>query len=119
MALGVTVDKSTLTLLGAQLDIINIYGTLQFDNSYPTSGEALVVATVNSALTTAGYSGSVTSIERMYVAAGLDSGTLYHCVWDATNGKVLVYVGTTGAQVANAVDLSGLDAVEFHMVCKQ
>lgn len=38
-------------------------------------------------------------------------GTIYLLWYDATNAKVLWFVPSTGAQVANATDLSGFTAV--------
>lgn len=35
-------------------------------------------------------------------------GTLYTPVYDYVNSKLMLFVGTTGAQVANATDLSAL-----------
>lgn len=36
------------------------------------------------------------------------AGVLYHPVYDRVNSKLMLYVGTTGAEVANATDLSAL-----------
>jgi len=63
-----------------------------FDASYPTGGEPIVAADVG-----------LTVIENI-VFPPTDGTNMYR--WDETNAKILAYVFTTQAQVANAVDLS-------------
>lgn len=77
-------------------------GTLTFDSSYPTGGEAVTIASLG-----------LTTLEAIIVNA---SGG-YNAVWDrsVTAPKILVYVGDNdagadgpGAQVANTTDLSAV-----------
>jgi hypothetical protein len=78
-------------------------GTIAFDASYPTGGEAIDLG----------------SNERLDIVL-CPNNTGYQFSWDAANQKLLVYVGDNdnaadapGAQVANTTDLSALTAVPF------
>lgn len=84
-------------------------GTLAFDSSYPTGGEAIDITVVNE------------RIEHLQA-----SGSGYVFEWDKANQKCLVYrqkdpAAAGGAdiplpQVANTADLSALTAVPFFAV---
>ena len=68
-----------------------VVADVTFDNSYPTGGEAIA----------AGDAGL--GAIQFAVTGGNTANTF---AWDYTNGKLLAYVRTTGAEVANTTDLS-------------
>jgi hypothetical protein len=85
-------------------------GTLAFDSSYPTGGEALP----------AGFE-KFNLAKVDYASIGPHEGFIFE--YDATNDKVLAYfadysTGTDGAliQVADTTDLSGQAAVPFFVI---
>lgn len=82
-----------------------VRGTMAWDNSYPTGGEA-----VDALLTTAGYMATIDSIQ-VSPAAG------YVFSYDKANGKILAYISDDAVdpldQVADTTDLSALTAVAF------
>jgi hypothetical protein len=111
------VDKTSSTGIGSSMDNAWVAGQLTFDASYPTGGEALVASTVETAIQTAGFTnGQCNGLERVIVANGNVTTTLYNLTWDDENGKVMAFVGSTGAEVANAVDLALLE-VEILIIC--
>ena len=64
------------------------------DTSYPTGGSAISAANVQlTAITALLPQNPYPLVDRIYV-------------WDRTNGKLIAQVASTGAQVANATDLS-------------
>lgn len=101
-AITLVVDKATLTQQGAQQEQIHVWGTLQMDATYATGGEGLAVAAVNTALTTAGYKGSCTTLERVYIANGEISDAPYFLAWDDDNAKVQAFKFTAGSAVTVA-----------------
>lgn len=86
-------------------------GTLAFDNSYPTNGEALILSQVG-----------LKSINVLDVHP--TAGFVFS--WDGTNKKVKAFyadysTNTDGAliEVANATDLSALNAVPFEAIGRE
>lgn len=75
-----------------------VTGTLAFDSSYPTGGEAITPSTAF------GLS------EVHGVLFGNQGG--YTFAYDYVNNKVLAYT-TAGTEVVNATDLSALNNVKF------
>lgn len=76
-------------------------GTVTFDSSYPTGGEAIAVSD---------FPGFQVEIEDVIVHSA--SAATYRPIWDETNSKLKVFVedGTSGieAEVADTTDLSSL-----------
>ena len=73
--------------------------TVAFDNSYPTGGETL------------DWEALAGTPQSSVLLALLPEGDgTYHAVYDRTNKKIMMIVSATGAEVANAFDLSGLTA---------
>jgi hypothetical protein len=75
-------------------------GTITFDSSYPTGGEAVTAANF-------GF-----NVDIQHVNLGSVDDAKYHAAWDATNSKIILYVedGTSGieAQAANESDQSAV-----------
>ncbi len=74
--------------------------TFPGDNSYPTGGTPNFSALLRAA------TGIKATRQLMYL---VDCGAIagHYCVYDAANDKLVVFVRTTGAEVANGVNLSG------------
>lgn len=72
------------------------YVDITFDSSYVTGGEPIVLT---------GWADGVTLYDLSPVGGGAAG---YEFVWDKTNAKIIVYVRSTGAQVASEFDLSGV-----------
>lgn len=85
MALTVTVDRRTRE---GNREVT--YGTITFDDSYPTGGEAITAANVG-----------LGTIEQLVVHP---SSTGHVFPYDYSAAKVLAFNGTT--EIANEVDLS-------------
>lgn len=79
--------------------------TIVGDGAYPTGGTAAI-----NALITAKLSKAIKLIEIKGV------GTGYYLSYDYTADKLKAWVASTGAEVANAVDLSGVtfDCIAFY-----
>lgn len=77
-----------------------VIGSVAFDDSYPTGGEAIAASDLD-------MQGIL-----FIVPGGVDDAT-YHAAWDQTNLKMLLYVedGTSGieAQAANTSDQSAVN----------
>jgi hypothetical protein len=73
-----------------------VLGTFAWDNSYPTGGETV----------------SITDVEYIHAMLTPRAGA-NEFSYDKANNKVIAYVATTGAEVANAVDLSAQTATPF------
>jgi hypothetical protein len=93
--LGATDVKPARTVFG---DRRVHYQDFTFSNAYTTGGESLTLAQLG---LTVGL--SFVQIEPKTVA-----GTVYRFEYDRATSKVKAYVATTGAEVANGVDLSGV-----------
>jgi hypothetical protein len=74
--------------------------TVNFDNNYPTGGEAIAAADLT---TLFGHGGVIGSAERVYMEP--DATTGKYGTFDRTNSKILLFDGIAG-QVANASDQS-------------
>lgn len=75
-------------------------GTVTFDNSYPTGGEAITPQQVGLA-----------DILFMDVENPVSSTpTTRMCTYDLTNEKFMVFTSSDGNQVANGTDLSAFSA---------
>ena len=90
--------------LGGDTNLELVIGSIAFDNSYPTGGEAI----------------AITGIERIEALDVIGGTGGYSFSWDVTNQKLLAYyndydAGADGAhiQVPNTTDLSALTAVQF------
>ena len=70
--------------------------TFAWDNSYPTNGETV----------------SITDVEYIHFMRTPRAGA-NEFTYDKANNKVIAYVATTGAEVANATDLSAQTATPF------
>lgn len=96
---------STVTRTGTMGDQRSVFGTITFDSSYPTGGEAFDKADIG-----------LGRLDWISFNQGED-GRVFH--WDATNAKILVFEsGTASAPLDEedaAVDLSGV-VVEFFAV---
>lgn len=68
-----------------------VVSTITFDNSYPTGGEPLAPSALGLA-----------SVDFLSVSS-TNANTF---AWDRANNKIKAFVRTTGAEVANATDLS-------------
>lgn len=68
---------------------------LALDNSYPTGGESVTLAAIG--------------LTRVVAVKSLGGGGLAY-QYDNANQKLLAYLGTTGAEVSNAGDLSAVTA---------
>ena len=65
---------------------------------YPTGGDAFVAADIK-----------LGQLDVLIAPAAITvAGVLYHPSYDYVNGKLLLFVGTTGVEVANATDLSAM-----------
>lgn len=84
---------------GAENGTITLIGRLNLGASYTTGGIALDFSTVDASLANANllYFGE---------APGVDMAN--HAVWDSANGKAVVYVRSTDAELANATDISAV-----------
>ena len=75
-------------------------GTITFDSSYPTGGEAVAASDFEFNLTVD------------HVAVGSCDDAKYHAAWDQTNSKIILYVedGTSGieAQCGSTSDQSAV-----------
>lgn len=94
MALTVVRDKDPLTQgqihqLG---DLLFVHGTITYDNSYPTGGEAITASTF----------GLNTLFEVILQGTGAEVA-----IFDKTNSKILLYTAD-GTQAANASDQSAV-----------
>lgn len=106
---------STPTIVSKQRLLSNIgeklvvRGTIAFDSSYATNGEAILLSQLG-----------LTTIDQMIVYP--QSGYVF--VWDNTNNKIKAYWVPTGTnasaqalgEVANNTDLSALNAVPFEAI---
>jgi hypothetical protein len=103
MALAVTVVASTAnsSYLGGTLGGLQITtGTLAFDSSYPTGGEAVTESDFSAELGT-------------LVHLSVEPTAVYtHWVYDKTNDKLKGYTATN-TEIGNTTDLSALTAVPF------
>jgi len=99
MGLTVTLDSGFPKRLGKYRMSC---GTIAFDASYPTGGEAIAAADV----------GFPTTIDALIFVGG-DAATK-RLSWDKANGTVLVYLETTGtyAEQGSGTD-PGLSAARF------
>lgn len=88
MALTISLTTSSLG------DKKGRYGTITFDDSYPTGGEAFTAADLG-----------LTFLDHLVIT---DKGGAAVVAWISSTGKLKAYVRTTGVEVANAVDLSAL-----------
>ena len=97
MALGtITVSGSAGGAPSAPIyhDQISVPG----DSSYPTGGSAFLAALQ-----------AATKSPGRVIDAVIDVGGVagYYPVYDKANGKLMIFVRTTGVEVANATNLSG------------
>lgn len=94
--------STTITRTGIMGDQRSVFGTITFDSSYPTGGEAFDKASIG-----------LVRLDWLSFNQGED-GFVFH--WDATNAKIIVYEsGTASAALDeqdNATDLSAV-VVEF------
>ena len=82
------------------------------DAAYATGGSAAVEASLAESLTR--HSLSITSVSGY----GLTAGALTHTVrYDAGNDKLIAYVLATGAEVADAADLSAV-TFDLTFICR-
>lgn len=98
MALG------TLTVSGSSggapsAPIFRDHVSVPGDSSYPTGGSPLLAAFQAAAGVKSGR-----VIDVVHDVGGVAG---YYPVYDKANGKLLIFVRTTGVEVANAVNLSG------------
>ena len=77
-------------------------GTIAFDSSYPAGGEPAP----------AGTSFNDAGVRHVNI---FPSG-VFRFLYDSVNDKVVAFSTSTGAEVAGAVDLSALTAVQFEVV---
>lgn len=70
------------------------FGTITFDASYPTGGEAITPATFG-----------LTFLNHLVITDNAGADVV---AWDRTNAKLVAYVRTTGVEVADTTDLSAL-----------
>ena len=96
MALTITIEQQFYISGGPSIRI----GTITFDDSYPTGGEAITAANLN-------FSGGITNLIAEPSLGG------YVPVWDKTNSKIKVLYGDYNnsadgplIEVPNAADLS-------------
>ena len=79
-----------------------VFGTIAFDNSYPTGGEAITLSTY--------FPGGIECVD-VFPQAG------YVFVYDKANAKVIGYQSDDAVdpldQIGNTTDLSALTAVPF------
>jgi hypothetical protein len=97
---GLTVADATTNKPGRTVfgDRYVRFQDITFDSSYPTGGEALTAANVGLKIGI-----DFISFERKTVG-----GVAYSFEYDRTSGKLIAYVATTGAQVADTTDLSAV-----------
>ena len=100
--MALTVTNETRSVVG---DLVLVTGTLTFDSSYPTGGEAVAASSFSNFI----------RLDFLGLNAHTDVATKL-AVWDRSNAKIILYVedGTTGieAQAANTSDQSAV-SVEF------
>ena len=94
----------TITLDSRPFDNINthrvVFGTIVFDSSYPTGGEALV----------AGDLKNLGEIEKiLFEPASNGTPVIKHLKYNATTNKVLVF-DVAGTETANGTDLAAYSA---------
>lgn len=95
MGLTVARDKDPLHKadLHAVGDMMMSHGTVTFDNSYPTGGEAVTAANL-------GFTNHISEVFLQATGAEVP-------VFDKTNSKILLYTAD-GTQAANASDQSAV-----------
>lgn len=76
-------------------------GTMAFDSSYPSGGEAVT-----------GWDATKILAHTIY------SSSTYDFTYDHVNKKVVAWDTGTGAEVANATNLSALTAVKFELTLR-
>lgn len=97
MALGTITKDAEVGRQGGPLSLALI--SFLGDDSYPTGGTTAFAAAVAAVLPATG----------MEILAVVQQNNSDHvCRYDKTNDKLLVQLMSTGAQVAGAVDLSGI-----------
>lgn len=97
MAVTVTMDARAYDNLSTHRAV---FGTITFDASYPTGGEALVGADLK----------NLGEIEKiLFEPASNGTPVIKHLKYDYVNKKVLVF-DENGAQTAAATDLSAYSA---------
>lgn len=74
-------------------------GTITFDSSYPTGGEAIAASDFGLA-----------QIEHVQLATGVGALDITPH-WDQTNSKIILAVSSTGLQVANTTDMSATTVI--------
>jgi hypothetical protein len=97
MAVTVTADSRAYDNLSTHRVV---FGTITFDNAYPTGGEALVGADLK----------TLGEIEKiLFEPASNGTPIIKHLKYDYVNKKVLVF-DVAGTQTADAADLSAYSA---------
>lgn len=100
--MALTVTNETRNVVG---DLVLVTGTLTFDSSYPTGGEAVAASTFSNFI----------RLDFLGINAHTSVATKL-AEWDRAAGTVILFVenGTTGieAQAANSSDQSAV-SVEF------
>lgn len=105
MGLTITFDAKIARRLGRNSPQGFISGSIAFDSSYPTGGEA-----------DTDLAAKFRTLQQVNIMS--EDGYVFH--WDKTNSKVMAYYADNdGAsdsaliQVANTTDLSGITAARF------
>ncbi len=102
--MALTLTETTQGVMGS---IRFWLGTIAFDSSYPTGGEALAASDVP---------GMSTSVQGVLVDSGSAGVATKRIVWDPSAAKFVIFVedGTSGieAEAANTSDQSGVVDVQ-------
>ena len=84
---------------GVEGDLRRWLGTITFDSSYPTGGEAITAANFGLA-----------QIEHVQLATGVGNLDITPH-WDEANSKIILAVSSTGLQVADTTDASAVTVI--------
>lgn len=93
---------------GAEQGIVELIGLVNLGASYATGGIAVDFADVHADCANANI---------IYTNFGSSSDASNYGFWDAANGKVVLYVRSTDAELANATDVSAAaKSIPFRIV---
>ena len=123
MAITVPAAIVVNACLGANADgrripgnVLMIHATYTHSDEYPTGGDALTEAMINTAITTAGFDAQIdTSTGLTKDITAVCNDQLHNSRFDVSASKVLNFVQSTGAQTANTTDLSAV-SVDFWII---
>lgn len=96
--MALTVAKTVKSVFGNKRFVA---GTITFDSSYPTGGEAFTAASVG-----------LHSLDAVVLT---ERAVAKHPVYDAANGKIKLVTLVDGSELVNASDQSAT-VIDFHVI---